>query len=86
MPFFVSTFQSLLAVRNKFKAFEAEWEDFLPVRDLTIPRLQVVLKLPDEFLERNELIKEGQNCTVEFWFAALTIRVRILGKIHEEIV
>ena len=32
------------------------------------------------------MIEKGHKCTVEFWFAALTIRVRILGEIHDEIV
>lgn len=85
LPSFVSTFQSLLAARNKFRAFDAEWRDFLPIRDLTIPRLQAVLKLSDRFLERNRLIEEGWKCMVGFWFAALTIRVRILEEIHDEI-
>ena len=32
------------------------------------------------------MVEEGRKCTVEFWFAALTIRVRILEEIHDGIV
>ena len=45
LPSFVSTFRSLVALRDKFRTFEEEWKDFLPVKDLAIPRLQAVIRL-----------------------------------------
>lgn len=29
-----------MAIRDKFRTFEGEWKDFLPVKDLAIPRLR----------------------------------------------
>ena len=77
-PSFISTFRSLVAIRDKFRAFEGEWKDFLPVKDLAIPRLQAFIELPERYLERTKLVDEGGMSTVESWFVTLTIRLRIL--------
>lgn len=85
LPSFISTFQSLVTVRNKFRLFEEEWKDFLPIKELAIPRLQAFIGLPEAYLERTRLVDEGGLSIVESWFVALTTRFRTLEEIHDEI-
>ena len=82
MASFILTFKSLVAIRDKFKTFEGEWKDFLPIKDLAIPRLQAFIELPKRYLERAMLVDEGGMSTVESWYVALTIRLRILEEIQ----
>ena len=74
-----------MALRDRFRTFEDEWKDFLLVKDLVIPRLQVVIGLLERFLERKQLMNEGGKNIVESWYVALTIRLRILEEIQNEI-
>ena len=61
LPSFISTFKSLVAIRDKFKAFKGEWKDFLPVKDLAIPRLQAFIGLTERYLERTKLVDGGKS-------------------------
>ena len=70
-----------MAIRDKFRTFEGEWKDFLPVKDLAIPKLQAFIELPERYLERTKLVDEGGMSIVESWFVALAIRLRILEEI-----
>ena len=74
-----------MAIREKFKTFEGEWKDFLPDKDLAIPRLHAFIGLPERYLERIKVVDEGRMSTVESWYVALTIRLRILEEIWNEI-
>ena len=85
LPSFISTFQSLVTVRNKFRLFEEEWKNFLPIKDLVIPRLQTFIRLPEAYLERARLVDERGLSIVESWYVALTTRFRTLEEIHDEI-
>ena len=58
LPSFILAFRSLVVLRDRFKIFE-EWKNFLPVKDLVIPRLQAVIGLSERFLERNQLVSGG---------------------------
>ncbi len=60
-----------MTVRNKFRTFEEEWKDFLPVKDLTILKLQAFIGLPKKYLERAKLVDKGGLSRVESWFVAL---------------
>ncbi len=64
LPSFVSTFRSLVAIRDKFRIFEGEWKDFLPVKDLTIPRLATSFTLLSDRLR-----------WTTFWFHLLISKV-----------
>ena len=85
LPSFISTFRSLVTIRDKFRMFEGERKDFLPVKDLAIPRLQAFLGLPKKYLKRAKLVDDGGLSTVESWFVALTTRLRTLEEIQNEI-
>lgn len=85
LPSFISTFRSLVIVRNKFRIFEEEWKDFLLVKDLAIPRLQAFIGLPEKYLKRAKLVDEGGLSTVESWFVALTTRLRTLEEIQNAV-
>ena len=74
------SYRSLVAIRDRFKIFEREWKDFLLVNDLAITKLQGFIKLPERYLERAKLADGGMS-TVESWFVALTIRLKILEEI-----
>ena len=65
-----------MAIRDKFRTFEWESKDFLLVKDLAIPSLQVFIELPERYFERTKLV-DGGISMVEAWFLALTIRLRI---------
>ena len=73
-----------MAIRDKFKIFEGEWKDFLPVKDLAIPRLQAFIELSKKYLERAKLVDGGLS-TVESWFVALTTRFRTLEEIQNAV-
>ncbi len=85
MPSFISAFWSLVTVRNKFRVFEGKWKNFLPVKDLAIPRLQAFIRLPEAYLERAKLVDERGLSTVESWFVALTTRLRTLEEIQNAV-
>ena len=74
-----------MVIRDKLRKFEVEWKDFLPVKDLAIPRLQAFIELLEKYLERAKLVDERGLSTVESWFVALTTRLRILEEIRNEI-
>ena len=74
----------MVALRDRFRAFE-EWKDFLPIKDLVIPRLQAVVELSERFLERNQLVSGGGKDTVESWYVTLTNRAKIFEEIRNEI-
>ena len=74
-----------MAIRDKFRTFEGEWKDFLPVKDIAIPRLRAFIGLPERYLERTKLVDEGGMSMVESWYVAMIIRLRILEEIQNEI-
>lgn len=85
LPSFILTFRSCVSLRDKFRTFEEEWKDFLPIRDLAIPRLQATIGLSNRLLEKAKLVNEGGKGIVESWYVALTVRSRTLEEIRDEI-
>lgn len=85
LPAFISTFRLFVSLRDKFRTFEGMWKDFLPIRDLAIPRLQAAIELSEGSLVKAKLVNEGGNNIIESWYVTLTARSRVLEEIQNEI-